>query len=431
MGHLRQDDIKSARYEGAANKRQVLWDDDPRGLGLRIYPSGLKSFIVAYRDRGGSKRLATIGDFGTFTLDQARTAAREVIRQAELGADVLKVKRAHRAAPTFGDLADAYLQRHATRKRTGEADKRRLAYHVLPLWQNRKALDITRLDVADLIRSIGETRKVAGAKRSAVAERKAKRRPDAKPGTIAGRPYEANRTLAMLSVIFNKGIGFGILPTGHPNPCVGVDRYREQKRDRWVTPAELPKLAQAIDAEADPYARAALWLYLLTGCRKTELLGARRSDYDRSRAVLHLPVTKSGQPHEVPLSAPAVALLDALPVLEGNPYIFPGRKEGSHLESIRGPWDRVRMAAGVADVRLHDLRRTVGSWLAQSGNSLHLIGRVLNHAHQSTTAIYARFAQDHVRDALEQHAVRLMGAAGKLPAAEVHDISDARQRSKK
>jgi len=137
-------------------------------------------------------------------------------------------------------------------------------------------------------------------------------------------------------------------------------------------------------------------------------------------------ITKNGQPHEVPLSAPAAALLDGLPRQEGNPYIFPGRKEETHLESIRGPWDRVRVAAGVADARLHDLRRTVGSWLAQSGNSLHLIGRVLNHANQSTTAIYARFAQDHVRDALDQHAARILGAAGKLPSAEVTDIEKAR-----
>jgi len=425
MGHLRQDDIAKARYKGEGNARCILWDDAPRGLGLRIFPSGLKTFVLAYRDRGGAKRLATIGAFGVFTLDQARSAAREMLRNAETGADALQVRRAHRAAPTFGDLATAYLERHAVRKRSGDADRRRLEAHALPAWRNRKAADITRMDVADLVRSIGETRDKPAHSASPVAARKAARRPESstKP---KGRPYEANRLLALLSVVFNKGEGYGLLPMGHPNPCAGIDRYREEKRDRWVTPAELPKLAQAIDAEADPYARAALWLYLLTECRKNELLGARWSDYDRQRAVLRLPVTKSGQPHEVPLSAPAVAILDALPQQEGNHHIFPGRKDGAHLESIRGPWDRVRMAAGVGDVRLHDLRRTVGSWLAQSGNSLHLIGRVLNHANQSTTAVYARFAQDHVRDALDQHAARILGAAGKLPAAEVTDIEKAR-----
>lgn len=425
MGHLRQGTITKARYEGENNARCILWDDDPRGLGLRIFPSGVKTFVLLYRDRGGAKRLATIGAFGVFTLDQARTAARDMLRQAETGADALQVKRAHKAAPTFGELATTYLERHASRKRSGDADRRRLETHALPVWRNRKAADITRMDVADLIRSVGESRVQAPKSEKPVATRKAARRPGASRKTT-GRPYEANRLLALLSVMFNKGTAYGLLPLGHPNPCAGIDRYREQKRDRWITPAELPKMAQAIDAEADPYARAALWLYLLTGCRKSELLGARWSDYDKDRAVLRLPVTKNGQPHEVPLSAPAAALLDGLPRQEGNPYIFPGRKEETHLESIRGPWDRVRVAAGVADARLHDLRRTVGSWLAQSGNSLHLIGRVLNHANQSTTAIYARFAQDHVRDALDQHAARILGAAGKLPAAEVTDIEKAR-----
>lgn len=426
MGHLRQDLITKARYEGANNSRHVLWDDDPRGLGLRIYPSGLKTFIVAYRDRGGSKRLASIGDFGVFTLDQAREAARDMLRQAESGADVLQVRRAHRAAPTFGELAGEYLIKHATRKRSGDADRRRLDLHVLPQWKTRKAADITRKDVADLVRRIGETRYLPAKAPGDAAKRKAKGRP-ATARKDAGRPYLANRLLALLSVMFNKGVGYGLLPVGHANPCIGVDRFREKQRDRYVTPAELPKLAKAIDSEADPYARAALWLYLLTGCRKTELLGARWSDYDSDRAALRLPVTKSGTPHEVPLSAPAVAMLDALPRLDGCPFIFPGRKEGAHLESIRGPWDRVRLAAGVADVRLHDLRRTVGSWLAQSGNSLHLIGRVLNHTKASTTAIYARFAQDSVRDALEAHATKLLGVAGKLPSAPVVDMGKARK----
>ncbi len=92
---------------------------------------------------------------------------------------------------------------------------------------------------------------------------------------------------------------------------------------------------------------------------------------------------------------------------------------GRPLENINKSWERIRKAAGVEDVRLHDLRRTVGSWLAQSGNSLHLIGRVLNHSNQATTAIYARFGQDHVRQALEEHAARILGIAGKGPTADV------------
>lgn len=435
QNHLTQRKIAEERYVGTDNERCVLWDDDPKGLGLRIYPSGRKTFIVSYRDAGGAKRLATIGDFGVFTLDKAREQARAMLLQAETGADALAVRKANRAAPTFGELTAEYLKRHASTKRSGDADERRLTLHVLPGWKNRKVVDITHQDVAALIHKIGSTPAAPRAnpkgkdKPSTAGARKAKLRPPAK-GKRAGRPYEANRLLALLSVMFNKAHSYGMTPAGHANPCDGVDRFKEEKRDRWVTSAELPALAAAIDAEADPYARATLWLYLLTGCRKSELLGARWRDIDKDRKVLRLPTTKAGRAHEIPLSAPALAILEALPKLEGNPYVFPGRKDGAHLESIRGPWDRVRIAAGVGDVRLHDLRRTVGSWLAQSGNSLHLIGRVLNHSNQATTAVYARFAQDHVRDALEAHASKLLGAAGRVPSAEVVDIKTARKAKK-
>ncbi len=208
------------------------------------------------------------------------------------------------------------------------------------------------------------------------------------------------------------------------NPARGINRFKEYKRDRWVNPEEWPRLAQAIDTEPGVYVRMALWLYLLTGMRKTELLSAKWTDIDWQRQELRLGETKAGRIHYVPLSAPAMAILRDLPRIEGNPYILPGHMPGRPLRNINTPWERIRKAAGVEDVRLHDLRRTVGSWLAQSGNSLHLIGRVLNHSNQSTTAIYARFGQDHVRQALEEHAARIMGVAGKRPMAEVVKLAD-------
>jgi integrase len=214
------------------------------------------------------------------------------------------------------------------------------------------------------------------------------------------------------------------VPEDRRNPARSISRYREQKRDRWVSPDELPKLAQAIDTEPNVYVRMALWLYLLTGVRKSELLAAKWADIDWQRQELRLDDTKPKRTHYVPLSAPAIAILRDLPRLEGNPYILPGHIHGRPLVNINRPWNRIRKAAGVEDVRLHDLRRTVGSWLAQSDNSLHLIGRVLNHSNPNTTAVYARFGQDHVRQALEDHGARIMGIAGKHPAAKVVNISD-------
>ncbi len=127
------------------------------------------------------------------------------------------------------------------------------------------------------------------------------------------------------------------------------------------------------------------------------------------RKELKLIDTKNGKPHYLPLSIAAIDILKQLQHIDGNPYVIVGKNTGCHLVNIDKPWQRIRKKAGLEDVRLHDLRRTVGSWLAQSGNSLHLIGKVLNHSNQSTTAVYARFGQDSARDALEQHGQMITG----------------------
>jgi integrase len=229
-------------------------------------------------------------------------------------------------------------------------------------------------------------------------------------------PYEANRTLALLSKMFELARRWGFVLENAANPARGIDRFREYKRDRWVTPEELPRVTVAIAQESNLYVRAAIWLYLLTGVRKTELLKACWADVDVTRCELRLPQTKAGRTHYVPLSLPAINLLQSLPREVENPYILPSTKiPGRHLVNIEKPWRRVRRAAGIEDVRLHDLRRTVGSWLAQAGNSLPLIGRVLNHTDPKTTAIYARLGDDPARQALEDHAQRITKVAGAFP----------------
>src|SRR4030095_10804001 len=239
-------------------------------------------------------------------------------------------------------------------------------------------------------------------------------------------PYMANRCLEQLSKMFQLARVWGFVEESHSNPAKEIQAFKELKRDRWVKPDELPRLAKAINSEANLYGRQGLWLYLLTGLRRDELLNARWDDVDAERKELRLQDTKAGRTHYVPISEPAMAVLKELPRLDGNPYILPGAKPGQHLVNIEKIWQRVRRAAGVEDVRLHDLRRTVGSWLAQSGNSLHLIGRILNHSTQSTTAVYARFAQDHVREAMEKHGKQLLDVAKQKPTGEVVPIMDKR-----
>jgi integrase len=405
--------VDALAYDGTGNGACYVWDSEVKGFGVRIYPAGRKAFLVAYR-AGNRKRFLTPGTFGKdLTSDEARKLAIATLGDVVRGADPAEVREQERQGETVRDLCAAYMERHGNAKKSAGDDQRRIDRHILPAWSRLEARAVKRADVAALHAKIGKS-----------------------------APYEGNRTLALLSKMFELARRWGFVPEGHPNPARDIDRFKEAKRDRWVTPDELPRLAQAINEEPNESARFALWLYLLTGARKTEILQAQWADVDWTRAELRLPDTKAGRVHYIPLSAPALALLREIPREDGNPWIVPGRgprgatadekaKAPAHLVNISKPWGRVRKVAGVEDVRLHDLRRTVGSWLAQAGNSLHLIGRVLNHSNQSTTAVYARFGEDSVRVALEQHGARIMGAAGLAPTAEVTELpTRARPASK-
>jgi integrase len=455
MARLTKRTIDAATYTGENNARCVLWDDDPPGFGLRLFPSGKRSFVLSYR-LNNRKRLLTLGTYGALTLDQARKLARRELAKVEAGtADPLEERQKATRGETVADLCAAYMERHAPTKKSGTDDQRRIDRYILPAWRNLKAAAIKRADVAALHAKVGKR-----------------------------GPYEANRVLALLSKMFELARRWEYVPEDHVNPARDIDRFRETKRDRYVTPAELPHLAAAINAEPNESARNALWLYLLTGARKSELLKARWDDVDTERAELRLADTKAGRTHYIPLSGPALALLREIPHQHGNPYILPGAKLGESLVNVSKPWLRVKAAATLArwreepevaalidrlteartatkskhtakdwtptptlaeireaaatealdlppaidDVRLHDLRRTVGSWLAQAGNSLHLIGRVLNHSNASTTQVYARFGEDSVRAALEQHGARIMGAAGLTPTAEVAPLAACADR---
>ncbi len=230
-------------------------------------------------------------------------------------------------------------------------------------------------------------------------------------------PYEANRILRLIQRMFSLASQWGMLDETKPNPARNIRLFKEEKRDRWFTPTELPRLTEALDQEPNQSAAQAIWLYLLTGARKSELLQAKWTDIDWERKELRLPDTKSDRVHYIPLSTLTCTLLEATPRTADNPYIFPGRIKGHPLVNISKPWKRICQKAHLQNARVHDLRRTVGSWLAQSGNSLHLIGKILNHSNQSTTAIYAHFAQDQGRQALEDYSQKLKHTLG----ATTHD----------
>ena len=395
--HITKRQIDSFVYAGKNGSRDVRWDDRLPGFGVRIYPSGVKSFVLSYRCQG-RKRLMALGRYGVLTLDMARDKARQALVESVVGSDPLdqRAKRDH--GETVADLAKTYIERHAkVHKKTWIADQRAINKYVLPAWATKKVQSLNRSDVARLHHDVGQT-----------------------------YPYTANRLLEVISKMCELARIWGFVDEDSINPARGIQRFKEKSRDRYITHEELPCLMQAIDQEPNVYARYALWMYLLTGLRKSELLSRQWSDIDWDRKELCISDTKNGSPHYLPLSSAAQQILAQLPKQQGNPYLFPGAIAGRQIVNLDKPWRRIRIAAGVEDVRLHDLRRTVGSWLAQSGNSLHLIGKVLNHKTSQTTAVYARFADDSVRNALEALGQQIVGVAGRSHPAEIVSLESKR-----
>ena len=394
MVNLTNAAISKFAYQGDASKTawDVRWDDDIPGFGVRIYPSGKKAFVLSYRFRG-RKRLMVFGRFGAdLTLVQARDRARKYRVDIIDGLDPLEEKRRAGRGKTFGELIEDYKTRHveAQKLKTGDAIMRRIKRNVPASWKSRHADAITAAEVEALHQRIGKE-----------------------------HPYEANRLLEILRSMYRQAPRWGYMATDKLNPTDGIKKFREKKRKRWVTPEELPPLAKAIDGEPNIYVRAALWLYLLTGLRKGELLNAKWTDVDWTRGQLRLVDTKADEEQFATLSAPALAILQSIPKMEGNPHILPGAKPERPLVNIDKAWGRIRRAAGVDDVRLHDLRRTVGSWMTQAGADLNLVKNALRHANISTTLIYARLGEDAAREAMEDHGRRILEAAGRRGPKEV------------
>jgi integrase len=189
---------------------------------------------------------------------------------------------------------------------------------------------------------------------------------------------------------------------------------------------EIPRLLTALDQEPAIYARAAILMLLFTGCRRGEVLQAKWRDVDLVRKELHLPRTKSGKSRTVALSAPVVALLKELPREKDNPHVFPGLVEGGRLTTIREPWLKALKAAGLPpEIRVHDLRHSVGTSLSNANVSLTVVGAVLGHSQPSVTQRYAQPSQDPQRQALEDHARRIQQAVENTPPAEVVEIKKA------
>ena len=213
-------------------------------------------------------------------------------------------------------------------------------------------------------------------------------------------PYQANRVLEVVRKMFNLAEAWGLRTDGG-NPCRFVQKYKEKRRERFLTEEEFARLGRVLaEVEAEgaetPAAVAAIRLLMLTGCRLGEIQTLRWEDVDLDAAELRLRDSKTGA-RMVALSSAAVAVLSALPRIDGNPWVIVGRKPGAHLTDLQHPWRRIRARADLEDVRLHDLRHSFASRALALGESLTMIGKLLGHTQVQTTARYAHLARDSVK----------------------------------
>ncbi|GFE79270.1 hypothetical protein GCM10011487_12700 [Steroidobacter agaridevorans] len=380
---LRQDIVRTLPFVGPGGKHQcIYWDEALECFGVRVYPSGRRVYVCAYRVKR-RKRLARLGRADALALDQARKKAVAYLGKVASNEDPQDEADHLRTSQTVKQLVAEYIEGHAKpKKRSWKNDKSCLERMLIPKFGARLAVTIISAEIQEIHAHKGVT-----------------------------HPRQANRFVEIVRKMFNWAPSAGLLPKGHDNPAVGIVPFPMRKRKRFVTTVEMPRFVEALEQESSEYGRHGIWLLLFTGLRTTELLMARWTDVDWEMGTLFIGMTKNGDPLLAPLSDAAIARLQMIPRIADNPYIICGRNPGDHFKALGPVLERVLARAKLENITIHDLRRTVGSWLAQGGQTLHLIGDVLNHRDPKTTAGYAYFQTQQRRDALTSHANKVLSYA--------------------
>ncbi len=275
-------------------------------------------------------------------------------------------------------MGKRFLDQHVSTRckpTTAKEYKRSVEFFINPKLGTRRVTDIVRADISELHYELKDI------------------------------PYQANRTLGVLSKMFNLAEEWGLRPDGS-NPCRHVKKYRETKRERFLSTAEITELGRVLSeveasGEESKAAVACIRLLLLTGCRLSEIQKLQWAYVDFDESCLRLPDSKTGA-KVVNIGQSAIEVLNSITRLEDNPFVIVGTKPGAHLTDMQHPWQRIRECAGISDVRIHDLRHTFASAGLALGEGLPMIGKLLGHTRVQTTARYAHLASDPVKQAAER-----------------------------
>jgi len=396
--------------------RHYIWDAELKGFGLQVERSGTKTYIVRYRPKGlgrsGAKRFLKLGRHGGISAEQARDLARAALGEVAKGHDPASEQRNRRTAhenelnaPTLAQVGARFLSEHAEmlrKKRTALNYEILIRRHIAPKLGKLPAHLVTRSDVIGLHAGMSDT------------------------------STNANRVLALISSVYSFAGKHGLVPEGF-NPARGVERFAENRRERYLTGDELNRLGTALtEAETvgvpweidqtnpkskhvpkswkgqrevlDPHAVAAIRLLLLTGARLREILHLKWEHVNFDRGLVHLPDSKTGK-KTIVLNEAAIEIFGQLRAaaqpergaLKG--FVIKGLTEEKPRADLHRPWRAIRRRAQLEDVRLHDLRHTFASFGAGAGLGLPVVGKLLGHSQPQTTARYAHLDADPQRRA--------------------------------
>lgn len=400
------------------DKRYMVWDSELAGFAVRIEPSGTKSFVVRYRADGGGRtapqRFVTIGRFGNLTVEEARKEAKKVLGRIAVGEDPAAERNSKRREMKVAALVDlyeeegCYIQRGV---RQGEPMKPltkqytigRLRHHVVRLLGHKRITELTAGDVERFFRDVEQ----------------GKSRKDDKVGhrkriVVRGGSGAARKVFRDLSAMYSFAMRRGLVDA---NPCEkAVVKKTDGRRTRFLSLAEVKKLGTACDVleqeGLNPKALNITRLWILTGCRRQEIVELKWSEVDFERGLLVLADSKTGQSTR-PLSGAAIGLLRSIAREPYSDHVFPADHGEGYFKGTKKLWPRIVAKAGLEGVTPHTLRHTMGAIATSSGEALAMTGAILGHANIRSTMVYAHIDYDPAKEAADRVGDKLAEALGQ------------------
>lgn len=371
----------------ALEKVATYHDTEVKGLKLAVSAAGTKTFYV-YRKINGKPERIKIGNFPQTAVELAVKQAEVINAEITQGKNRNEAKRTLRGEWTLDDLFNRYAE-HCEQAGKLSTNNEKSCYRLhLSHLGSRKLSAISNDTIKELHKKIS-----------------------------VKHPTQANRVLSLIHGMYNKAINeFGEF--GDKNPAGGIAKNTEKSRKRFLNAEELHRFFNAVEGEQNPIIRDYILMSLLTGARRNNVLAMRWSEISLNRAEWTIPTTKNGDPLTVPLVEDALQILRSIKQDNQSEFVFPSHGSTGHLAEPKKGWNRIKDRADLKDLRLHDLRRTMGSWQAHTGASLPIIGKSLGHKSVATTAIYARLDVDPVRQSMEK-AVTAMRKSSELKAEVV------------